>query len=402
MVKQLRQESIAELWKIDGELWTRGRNAIAFVALISWVAALTGWVLDPQRFLQSYLVGFLVALAVPLGALFFLMVGFLTGSAWSVPMRRVAENILYTIPAGALLFLPIALGVHELYEWSHAEALANDLLLRGKSGYLNPQWFVIRAAIYFAVWSLWANRLYTASTRQDRTGSLEQMHQASRWSAPGLPLTFVTVSLASFDWIMSLDPHWYSTIFGLYFFSGAALTFIAVWTLACLWLRDHGVLREAITVEHYHDFGKWMFALTVFWAYLGFSQYMLIWYGNLPEETTWFHQRLEGSWKWWSALLLVGHFIVPFLVLISRPAKRKLRLLRTMALWFVAMEFVDIYWLVMPGFQKQGVALHWLDAAAVLACGSALALVFWARMKRHPLIPIGDPRLEQGLEFHNI
>jgi hypothetical protein len=397
-----RQFSLSpDAWRLDAALWVRVRNIIAFVMLICWVASVAGWVLDPHRFYRSYLVGFLFAVAIPLGALFFVMVQYLTGSAWSVPMRRIAENLMMTVPVGVVLFIPVALGIHELYEWSHTEVVQKDPLLSQKTAYLNETAFIVRAAIYFILWIVWAFAIYRHSTRQDADKSLEHMHGASRWSAPGLLMLILSGSLAAVDWIMSLEPHWYSTMWGFYFFSGATLAFMCVWTLICIGLRRQGVLADQIRIEHYHDFGKWLFALTCFWAYISFSQYMLIWYGNLPEETVWFRHRQEGLWWGWFLLLVWGHFIIPFIVMISRAAKRNLRMLTIMSLWLLFMEFADLYFMVMPAFYKS-LALHWLDLACLGATLSTIGLAFWFRMKAHAIIPVGDPRLLQGLEFENI
>jgi len=389
-------------YQLDGELWVRGRNAIAFVALISWVASIAGYFVAPDRFFQSYLFAFLFCIFIPLGSMFFNQVGYLTGAAWSVPMRRIAENIMITIPLGFLLFLPVLLGIHNLYEWAHVDVVAKDAILKAKSGWLNPGAFSIRAFIYIALWSLWSWRIYANSTKQDTTRSVDQMHAMSRWSAPGLLITFLSVTLASFDWSMSLDPHWYSTIFGLYCFSGGGLSFIAVWTLICLALRDRNVLANTIRIEHYHDLGKWLFAMVIFWAYIAFSQYLLIWYANIPEETIWFRNRFEGSWSWVSAAILFGHFIIPFFVLLPRASKRNPKLLRFMAWWLLFFQMLDWYWQVMPSFNRTGISIHWLDFATVLAVASAMGLLFWNRMKAHALLPVGDPRFEQGLEFQNI
>jgi hypothetical protein len=389
-------------YQLDAELWTRVRNGLSFVGLISWVAVIAGVFLAPERAYQSYLVSFLFWIFIPLGALFFVKVQYLTGSAWSVPVRRIAENIMITIPLGFVLFLPVLFGLHHLYEWSHTEVVAKDALLQAKSAYLNPTGFTTRAFVFFAIWSLFAWRIYQQSTRQDRTRSVEQMHTISRWSAPGLVILFLTVTLASFDWSMSLDPHWYSTIFGLYCFSGGALAFVCVWTLVCILLRDRNVLARTINLEHYHDLGKWMLTLVIFWAYIAFSQYLLIWYANIPEETVWFLHRLEGSWSWASAAILFGHFIIPFFVLLSRSAKRNLGTLKFMAIWLLAFQWLDWYWQVMPQFHQEGVAFHWLDVATLAAVGSAFGLLFWNRMKAHSLLPVGDPRFEQAMHFQNI
>lgn len=388
-------------YRMDPAMWARGRNAIAFIALISWILALTGFILEPVRFYQSYLVGFLFSVFIPLGAMFFLMVMFLTGSAWSVPMRRIVENIVVTLPLGLLLGIPILLGMETLYEWAHPGVAEHDHLIRAKQAFLNPSGFAWRMVISFALWSLWATRIYKHSTRQDTTRSLDQMHAISRWSAPGLLMLVLTGTLAAFDWSMSLDPHWYSTIFGLYCFAGGAFAFMAMWVLILVALRAKGVLRNEVNLEHYHDLGKWMFALTVFWAYIAFSQYLLIWYANIPEETIWFLHRFEGTWSWMSAALLFGHFIIPFLILVFRSNKRNLRVLTFMAVWFLVIQYVDFYWQVMPNFYSHGVAPHWLDVVCLVAPLSAFALVFWSRMRAHPIMPIGDPRFEQGLSFQN-
>lgn len=389
-------------YQIDGDLWIRGRNGIAFVALISWIATIAGFFIAPERFFPAYLTGFLFCIFIPLGAMFFVKIQYLTGSAWSVPVRRIAENIMITVCLGFVLFLPILFGLHSLYEWSHADVVAKDAILQAKSAYLNPNGFAIRAFVFFAIWSLFAWRIYQQSTKQDKTHSLDQMHTISRWSAPGLLILFLSVTLASFDWSMSLDPHWYSTIFGLYCFSGGGLAFICTWTLICLLLRDRNVLANTINIEHYHDLGKWMFAMVIFWAYIAFSQYLLIWYANLPEETVWFLHRFEGTWAWMSAALLFGHFVIPFFVLLPRASKRNPKVLKVMAIWLLFFQFLDFYWQVMPNFSPAGISLHWLDVAAPVAIGSAMGLLFWNRMKAHSMLPVGDPRFEQAMHFQNI
>lgn len=390
---------------IDNGLWTRGRNGIIFIALVAWIASIAGFIADPNRFFESYLMGYLFCITIPFGAAFFVMIQYLTGSAWSVPMRRIAENLMGTIPVGAILFIPVLVGIPHLYEWAHPDWIRTELakIGGGKTGYLNPQWFIIRAAIFFFLWTLWSSRINSHSTQQDKDGSVEHMHSISRWCAPGLLMLMLSVSLAAFDWSMSLNPQWYSTIFGLYVFAGGGLSFIAVWILICMALRSKGVLKNTINVEHYHDLGKWLFAMVLFWAYIAFSQYLLIWYANLPEETIWFRYRFEGNWAVWSWVLLFGHFIIPFLVLVLRASKRNFRILTTMAIWIVAAHYVDVYWQVMPTFyHAKGVSFHWLDIACPVAIASIFALVFWFKVKKHALLPLGDPRFELGLEFENV
>lgn len=392
----------AEPWHLDGAVWTRVRNTIIFVMLLSWLASLSGYFLDAKRFFASYLTGFVSLTLIPLGCLFFVMVMYLTGSAWSVTMRRIFETIMYVVPAGLVLFIPIGLGIHEIYEWSHAEVVAKDPVLQGKAAWLNETGFVVRSLLYFAIWSFLAWWLYTQSTAQDRTKSLQPMARAEALSAPGLLLTFLATSFAAFDWVMSLDPHWFSTIFGVYVYAGGGLASIAVVTLICLWFRENGILKESITVEHYHDLGKWLFALTVFWTYIAFSQYMLIWYANLPEETIFYQKRFTGNWLGMSVALVMGHFVIPFFALLPRAAKRNLRVLRAAGIWILVFCYLDVYWLVMPNFYPEGFRLHWQDLSCLAAVASAYGLVFWLWLKQHSLVPAGDARLAQSLAHVNV
>lgn len=212
----------------------------------------------------------------------------------------------------------------------------------------------------------------------------------------------ITVTMASVDWVMSLNPHWYSTIFGVYVFSGGALSFMALVTLIAIGLRSAGFLRKSITVEHYHDLGKWMFGLTVWWAYIAFSQYLLIWYGDLPEETEFFHQRFAGTWVWVSAMLVVGHFIVPFLLLLSRGAKRNLTILSIAGVWILIMHGLDLHWMILPAVHPDGFHIHWLDVTTFLATGGVFGLAFWYQLRRHAMIPVGDLRLRQALTHQNM
>jgi hypothetical protein len=250
---------------------------------------------------------------------------------------------------------------------------------------------------------MWAVRLHRLSVSQDGAdASLERTRKAARWSAPGLIVLTVTVCLAAFDWVMSLDPKWYSSIFGVYVYAGAAVSFLACLILVLTAFRRLDVLRYSVNHEHYHDLGKWLFGLTVFWTYIGFSQYLLIWYANMPEETVWFKHRTQGGWGAMALVLVIGNFLAPFLLLLSRPAKRKLALLASVAGWMLLMHYIDLYWMIMPALSSHGPAVHWLDAAAFLAVGGTFALAFWARLRRHALAPVRDVRFERSLEFRNV
>jgi hypothetical protein len=385
---------------LSADAWSKVRNSLAFVALVSWVSLAAGFVTNRDQFYFSYLVAFVFFVSITLGALFFVMVQHLTGSAWSVTVRRLMETMIRAIPLGLVLFLPVIFGLQSLFEWSRM-ASAKDPVLSQKLSYLNETWFVIRSYLVLGIWSLFGLVLYRQSRAQDTDSSLVYTRRAHNWSAPGVLVLFVTASIAAFDWIMSLEGRWFSTMFGVTFLSGGALGFMALLIIIVLSLRSAGYLTHAVNEEHYHDLGKWLFCFVAFWGYVCFSQYMLIWYGNLPEETFWFKHRFAGSWLGVSFLILFGHFLFPFFALLPRAAKRNLKSLGFFAGWMLVMHYVDLYWQAMPVFHKQGFSLHWLDFAALLAVGSSYGLVFWSAFREKPLVPVGDPRLEQCLAFHN-
>jgi len=373
------------------------------LATASWVLSAWGWATNAQQFHASYLVSYLFFTTIAWGAAFFVAVQHITTAAWSVTVRRLMETIMMTLPVAAGLFLPVVRGIDVLYQWSRPGFFdPHNPDLAFKRLYFSPGYYEARAAVYFSVWILLAVMLYRWSLRQDREGgSLEAVARLRWWSGPGIAALFVTVTSAGVDWVMSLDPYWYSTIFGIYVYAGGALAFIAAVTALALALRQAGYLREWIHVEHYHDLGKWMFALTVFWAYIAFSQYMLIWYANIPEETIWYKERFQGSWRWVSLVLAIGHFVVPFFVLMSRAAKRRLPVLATMSVWILVMHWVDLHWLVMPTVHHHGFHLHWLDLVTWLAVGSTFGLVAWVLLGRNALIPVGDLRLAESLSHRN-
>jgi hypothetical protein len=385
-------------YQLDATRWAKGRNTLMLAVLISVIACVAGYLNDPVQFHRSYIIAFSYVAATGLGAFFFVMVQYLTGSAWSVTMRRIMENIMITLPACAILFLPIAFGLKDIYPWTNRAA---NPLLGTKGAYLTENFFVLRTYIYFALWSIWIFAIYYQSTKQDKERSARQMNVIARWSAPGLFLAIVVGTLASYDWLMSLEPRWYSTIFGLYILSGGALTFMSIVTLICLGFRRAGILKNSITPEHYHDLGKWMFALTAFYTYMAFSQYLLIWYANLPEETIWYRHRSVGGWLGISLAMPFIRFLIPFFITLSRPAKRSLKMIAALAIWSIIVEYVDLYWVVMPTYFKTGPQISWMDFATLAATLSVCALVFWSRFRKNKLAPVGDLRFEQSLHFEN-
>jgi hypothetical protein len=398
MSTETTERRMTDNYQLDASTWAKGRNTLALAALISVIACVAGYISDPVQFHRSYIVAFTYVAATGLGAFFFVMVQYLTGSAWSVTMRRIMENLMITLPVGAILFIPIAFGMKDIYPWM--DRVANPFA-GTKGAYLTENFFILRTYIYFALWSIWIFAIYYQSTKQDKERSARQMNVIARWSAPGLFLAVVVGTLAAYDWLMSLEPHWYSTIFGLYILAGGALTFMSFVTLICLGFRRAGILKNSITPEHYHDLGKWLFALTAFYTYMGFSQYLLIWYANLPEETIWYRHRSVGGWLWISLAMPFIRFLIPFFVMLSRPAKRSLTMIAGLAIWSIVVEYIDLYWVAMPAYFKTGPQVSWMDFATLAATLSVCALVFWSRFRKNKLAPVGDLRFEQSLRFEN-
>jgi hypothetical protein len=375
--------------------------AVGVIGLGGGAAMLLGGDEGMTHFLQSYLVSFSFWLSLALGGLFFVLLQHLTRAGWSVVVRRMAEGIAANVHLMFLLAIPILAGLPHLYHWAHPGVMEHDALLAAKSGFLNPTFFTIRVVIYFLIWSVLAWYFFRTSVAQDLTGDPALTLKMERRSGPGMVLFALSINFAAFDLLMSLDPHWFSTIFGVYYYSGSVVVFCAVMPIMMFWLQSTGRLQRAVTIEHYHDFGKLLFAFTVFWAYIAFSQYLLIWYGNLPEETGWFLRRQEGGWVWVSLGLLFGHFVVPFLILISRLFKRRPLLLSIAGLWMVAMHWMDLYWLAGPEFGGGGPHVGLADVLLFVGLGGLFFLVWTYRMKRHSLVPERDPRLAESLAFEN-
>jgi hypothetical protein len=351
--------------------------------------------------LAAWLVAFVFFLTIALGCLYFTLIHTAMSGSWGVVLRRLAETASATIPLFALLFLPLALGLAQLYPWAAPQA-ASDALLRFKRPYLNEGFFLARTAAYLVVWSAVAAWFLHLSRRQDERPQEPIAARLRRWSGALLVPVALAHTFAAFDWLMSLDPRWYSTIFGVYSFSGSLLAGIAFLALAAIALRRSGIAAGAVGAEHFHDLGKLLFAFTAFWAYIGYSQYFLIWYGNMPEETEWFRGRLQGHWLWVSVALALGHFVVPFFFLLPRALKRNAAALAAAALWLLLMHLVDVIWLVVPSVSGRGPGLPLACAGALLAVGGAFLAVFGWLLRRHPLLPLGDPRLPESLAFENV
>ncbi len=358
--------------------------------------ALTGG--GMARALQSYLVAFAFFLSLSLGALFFVLLQHLTRAGWSVVVRRLAESIAGNLPLLAVLFIPILLGLREIYPW--AGGSATDPGIAAKLKYLNLPFFAVRWGVFFLVWIILARYFWSRSTTQDRTGEVDLTRRMESASAPGMLLFALTLNFAAFDLLMSVDPSWYSTIFGVYYFAGSFLGFLALFSIATPLLQRSGRLR-GVTDEHYHDLGKLVFGFTIFWAYIAFSQYMLIWYSNIPEETRFYLIRQQHGWTAVSLLLLFGQFVLPFLYLLPRFVKRRPKLFGPMAAWVLFMHYVDVYWLVMPAVSPNRVPVHLLDLTTAIGIGGLFVAGTAWRLRRTSLVPLRDPRLSESLAFEN-
>jgi len=384
-----------------GHPWSRIPVIGAALALLGAAACAILGPADPRQFFFSWLVSFLFFLSLGLGALFFVLIQYATQGGWGIVLRRIGETVFAVLPVMAALFLPLLLGLRDLYSWAVPGAAEHDALLRWKAPYLNMPFFLIRAAIYFASWSFISLLYYRGSRGQDATGDPRVSARLRRLAGPAIIVLAVTQTFASIDWIMSLTPHWYSTIFGVYFFAGSFVGFIALLSVVAAAMRSAGLLDTVISAEHLQDVGKLLFGFTAFWAYIAFSQFFLIWYANLPEETIFYRARLEGSWQMVSVLLMAGHFGIPFFYLMGRPVKRRGSTLAIGGAWLLAMHFVDLYWQVMPTLHPEGVRPSVLDVAAFVAIGGGFVAAASWLMRRQALVPLRDPRLAESLAFEN-
>ena len=358
------------------------------------------------RLLHAYLLSFCFFLSISLGATFFVILHHLTGARWSVVTRRIAEALTTAIPILALMCLPIVVpmlfGSGQLFEWNDAGLRVSDELIRAKAAYLNAPFFAFRCALYFGVWALLSRFYLKNSLLQDSTADVALSQKMRRRSGPAMIALGLTINFAAFDLLMSLDPHCFSTIFGVYFFASCAVAFFAALPIACLLLQRCGYIQREVTAEHYHDMAKLLFGFNMFWAYIAFSQYLLIWYANIPEETVWFLARQQGGWQFVGLSLIVGHFVLPFFGLMSRRARRDRRTLLFWSIVLLAMHWVDLYWLIMPNVSSDVLMIGVIELLCLGGMG-AIWLAFTLRnLARVRLIPTGDPHLRESLAFHNV
>jgi len=356
-----------------------------------------GYAASHEQFFRSYLMAYVFWSGVALGSLAWLMVQHLSGGAWGVVSRRVFEAASRTVPFMALLFVPLLFGMHELYLWARPEVVADDPILQFKSAYLNVPFFIVRAVLYFVIWTALAWTLSAWSLRQDREPDQALTLRMQRLSGGGLVLYAVTVLFMSVDWMMSIDPHWFSTIYGILFMGGQGVAAMAFAIAVLVLLVRVEPMSRVIGPSHLHDLGKLLLAFVMLWAYFNFSQFLIIWSGNLPEEIPWYLVRLRGGWEWVSLLLVVGHFALPFLLLLNRDLKRTSSTVAAIAVLIIVMRLVDVFWLLGPEHGQELVAVHWLDIVAPVALGGIWVALFLWQLGTRPLLPLGEPTLEEAI-----
>jgi hypothetical protein len=356
----------------------------------------------PRVALAAYLVAFTYWVGLGLGALALLMAFHAARARWMVALRRPLEAIAASITVFPLLFVPIALGVRTLFPWAGStEGLdeASVRLIHHRAPYLNPTAFVVRAAIYFTVWIVFARLFLRWSTRQDTSGAPELTVKAWRLGAGGLPALGLTLTFAAIDWLMSLGVRWYSTIWGVYYFAGSFVGAIALLIVALFLLARTPALHDAVRPAHWLSLGKLLLAFTCFWAYIAFSQYMLTWIGNTPDTIPWLLLRQDHAWRFIGVTLIVGHFVLPLALLLSHRRKMEPRRLAPVAAWILVIHYLDLYWLVIPQVQPDSILPDWSNLTAFVGVGgAAIATGLFLLRGRHAL-PVRDPFLAESLGY---
>src|SRR6266540_139478 len=379
-----------------GRLRQRG----LMVAVAGLVAGGIGVVLQPGQFAPSWLIGFLFCTGLSCGCFAFLMLQHMSGGQWGLVTRRMFEAGARLLPYCLVLFIPVAVFAPKLYLWAQPDVVRGDEILKLKAPYLNLNFWIVRAVAYFAFWWFCSMLLNKWSAAQDR-GELAVTEADTRRfrvvSAPGLVVFVLLMSLAGVDWLMSLDPHWYSTIYGLTLVVGQALSALAFSVAVLAMLVPHEPMNRVLRAVHFHDLGKLMLALVMLWAYFSFSQFLIIWAGNLPEEIPYYLARLEGGWRYLSLFLVFGHFALPFCLLLSADLKKRPNLLARVAWFIIAIRLYDTIWLVAPRFNQGAFPISLANVGIPLALGGAWVFLFAGQLRKRPLLPVNDPYFKHML-----
>jgi hypothetical protein len=402
---------------LDRPDWVRFQRGALIAGAAGLGLALLGGFFSREQFFRSYLVAYCFWLGVTLGSLAIVMLQHLTGGAWGFVIRRLLESATRTLPWLALLFVPLLFGLQDLYAWArllpppglvtvlHAigleqlydsfwpnqvprEVSPHDLVHR--QAYLNIPFFILRVVLYFAIWNAFAYYLNRLSREQDRTADPRLLRRLRVLSGPGLGIYGLTITFAAIDWIMSLEPHWYSTIFGAILATGQVLSALAFAIALLILLSRFPPLDRVLTTSVMRDLGSLMLAFVMLWAYMAFSQFLLTWAGNLPEEISWYRHRLTGGWQWLGLALILFQFVLPFLLLLSADIKRNRRTLSAVAGLVLVMRFADLYWMIEATPSVEGLGIHWIDLVALVGVGGVWLAVFVGQLRKMPLLPQGE------------
>lgn len=384
-------------------------NSWSLILIVVGLAASVGaFYVDPQRATFASNIGYMLAMSVGLGSMFLIAIEYVAGAVWSVPVRRIAEFMTNALWIAPILGLPVILNItnhwFDMYHWTHIEEVMKDPFLSQKRPYLNESSFLIRTGIIWFGALLFKTLIVGNSYKQDKNPDQKYSKINIKLSAIFLLFFAVSITLTAIDFMMSLEPHWYSTIFGVYYFAGSFATAVALITIMTISMNKNDLLIYGINQDHYYSLGGWMFAFTAFWMYMAFSQFMLIWYANIPEETFWFMPRMEGSWAWVSAMLIFIKFIIPFGMLIQRESKTNPSRLKFAAIWIIGAHIYDLYWIIYPTYSHvadtHGPAFGWQELGIVSLTIGLILFAFRVAAGRRNYVAIGDPKLERGLNFH--
>ncbi len=370
--------------------------------IVGTALSLLAFYVDQERAIFNYLVTYMMIVSIGLGSLFIVALEYIAGADWSTPFRRIPEFFAGLLPVLLILVIPLFIFNHDLFQWAHKEAVAADKILQGKAPYLNLTFFIIRTFAFIGLWSLFYWVMTRNSRKQDETKDQTLTKKNIRLAAVFIPVFALSLTFTAIDFMMSLAPNWFSTIFGVYYFAGTVVAALAAITIAVILLKEKGYFSPWITDDHLFSLGALLFAFINFWAYIAFSQFLLIWYADLPEETFWFLTRWNGGWVFFSLLLIIVHFAVPYFALLTQPSKKNPKILKFIAVWLLFAHLLDLFWLIMPNMQsmKNGYVFSWIDLVFPIAGLGLVMLLFNMLAKKTNLIPIGDPKLKRGIDFH--
>ncbi len=374
---------------------------IGFSALIiGIVAGVLAFLFEPVRASFNSLLLFVYLMGLGMCSLFLVALEYLTDAVWSVAFRRISEFLTPLIFIAPIFAIPVLFNMHDVFHWSHEEIVSTDKILQGKSPYLNMSFFLIRFFAIIGIMTLFFYLIIRNSGKQDSNPDQKYTRVNVRLAAILIPFFGISITLISIDWLMSLEPHWFSTIFGIYYFAGSLLASFAVLTIFAVTLKEWKILPDFLGRDHYYNLGAFMFAFLNFWAYIAFSQLLLIWYANVPEETFWFKEKFVGTWGYFSIGLIFVQFLIPYAALVSQPSKSNFKRLKIMAIWIIFAHFYDLYWLVMTTYDKSGVFFGWIEIGFILLGIGTVMVMFKIVYSKRNIIPVGDPKLNRCINFH--